>query len=270
MTTIESVAVNGFTMEYFRFGAGERTMVILPGLSIKSVMESAMAVAKEYEVMRDDFTVYVFDRRAPLPAVYPVAQMARDTAAAMRALGLSDVYLFGASQGGMIAMTLAIEHPDLVRRLAIGSTAAQMPAERFGELGEWIRLAQAGDRVGLFLRFGEAIYPPELFAKYRKALMMIAKTVTDEELGRFLILAEGTRDFDFLDRLEELRCPTLLLGAEDDAVLGADAYAQIVDRLKDKQDFEAYLYRGCGHAAFDTAPDYQQRLYRFLMQEGTR
>ncbi len=42
---IETVPTDRFTMEYFRFGAGERPLVILPGLSVQSVMGAADAVA---------------------------------------------------------------------------------------------------------------------------------------------------------------------------------------------------------------------------------
>lgn len=261
---IETVTTEGFSMDYFRFGTGDRTLVILPGVSIKSVMLSAQAVVKEYEVMQTDFTVYVFDRRAELPPVYSVADMARDTAAAMTALGLRDVCLFGASQGGMIAMMIALEHPELVSKLALGSTAARVEERESGALERWIGLAEEGDRAGLFLAFGEGLYPPAVFEQYRSALTMIARTVTDEELERFAIIARGTRGFDVLDRLPELKCPVLAIGAKDDAVLGGDASALIAERLCDRPDFEYYQYDGYGHAAFDTAPDYRDRLYRFF------
>lgn len=262
---IETVTTHDFAMDYVRFGTGERTLVILPGLSIKSVMLSAPAVAKEYAVMQHDFTVWLFDRRRELPDPYPVADMARDTAAAMQALGLRDVCLFGASQGGMIAMTLALEYPELVSKLALGSTAARVEEARFGALGRWLTLAREKDRVGLFLAFGEALYPPAVFRQYRDALILIANSVTDEELRRFVILAEGTRGYDVLDRLQELRCPVLAIGARDDAVLGGDASARIAERLKDQPCFTYYQYDGYGHAAFDTAPDYRERLYRFFV-----
>ena len=42
-----------------------------------------------------------------MPLPYPVRDMARDTAESFRVLGLKDVCLFGASQGGMIAIVLA-------------------------------------------------------------------------------------------------------------------------------------------------------------------
>ena len=121
---IQKVVADTLEMNYFRFGSGEKTMVILPGLSVQSVMGPAQAVADEYAVMKDEFTVYLFDRRTELPPDYNIYDMADDTAKAIKALGLSDIYLFGASQGGMIAMTVAILYPELVRKLALGSTAS--------------------------------------------------------------------------------------------------------------------------------------------------
>ena len=43
---IESVETGDFRMDFFRFGRGKRTLVILPGLSVQSVMGAAEAVAE--------------------------------------------------------------------------------------------------------------------------------------------------------------------------------------------------------------------------------
>ena len=84
---IETVRTETFTMNFFRFGRGSRTLVILPGLSVQNVMPAADAVAEAYRALEDDFTIYLFDRRSNLPPVYTVRDMARDTAAAFRTLG---------------------------------------------------------------------------------------------------------------------------------------------------------------------------------------
>ena len=99
---IETVKTDSFSMDYFRFGRGEKILVILPGLSVQSVMGSAEAVAEAYQLLTDDFTVYLFDRRNELPPSYSVYEMARDTAEAFRVLGLENVCIFGTSQGGII------------------------------------------------------------------------------------------------------------------------------------------------------------------------
>ena len=262
---IETVPTDRFTMEYFRFGAGERPLVILPGLSVQSVMGAADAVAAAYQSLTDRFTIYLFDRRRDIPPVYSVADMARDTAEAFETLGLKDVCLFGASQGGMIALVLAMEHPELVGRMALGSTSAHVRPEQYRVLENWVRLAREKDAQGLYLAFGREIYPPAVFEQARDALTAAAKTVTAEELERFVVLAEGTKDFDVVDALNRIRCPVLAVGVFEDSVLDADATMEIAENLDHRADFRLYMYTGYGHAAFDTAPDYRQRLLDFFL-----
>ena len=263
---ISTVKTDSFSMDYFRFGHGDRTLVILPGISVQSVMGAADAVASAYQPLEDDFTIYVFDRRKDLPPVYTVRDMARDTAKAFRELSLDQVCLFGASQGGMMAQVIAIEYPELVSRMVLGSTSAHVKDEQFGVLEQWIGLAREGDREGLYLSFGKEIYPPEVFDEYKEALAAAAKTVTDEELKRFIILAEGTRGFDVTGELSGIKCPVLAVGVYEDGVLSADATMEIAVNLDYRPDFRLYMYTGFGHAAFDTAPDYRERLLRFFTE----
>ena len=61
---IETVKTNGFTMDYVRFGQGERTLVILPGLSVESVTKSADAIAKAYAPLAEHFTIYLKSPRS--------------------------------------------------------------------------------------------------------------------------------------------------------------------------------------------------------------
>ena len=261
---IEQVRTGEFTMEYFRFGRGEKTLVILPGLSVRSVMGAGDAIAKAYRPLEDAYTIYVFDRRADLPDPYPIREMARDTAKAMKSLGMEKISLFGASQGGMIALVIAIEYPELVGKLVLGSTAAKIGETEFRKLGKWIRLAKEKDREGLYLAFGREIYPPSVFEEHRESLKRGAAKVTNEDLRRFIILAEGSEGFDAVAEVEKIACPVLIIGAYEDRVLDSDATMEIAEKLDVRPDFRLYMYTGFGHAAFDTAPDYKERILKFL------
>ena len=92
--------------------------------------------------------------------------------------------------------------------------------------------------------------------------------MTPDELNRFIILAEGMKGFNVTDDLSKIACPVLVIGSSDDGVLGADATNQIAKHLKDRPDFQMYMYNGYGHAAYDTAPDYKERLLRFFAPES--
>ena len=261
---IETVKTEGFEMRFFRFGQGARPFVILPGLSVQSVMGAAADIAAAYADFAEDYTVYVFDRRSELPERYPVYQMGLDTAAAMRALGLRSCDVFGASQGGMMAQVIAIEAPELVHKLVLGSTTAHVKPEDEVLFEDWMRLAEAHDGPALYDAFGKAIYPEAVYAQYRDALLAAGKTVTDAEFERFVTLTEGIRGFDVTDKLDRIRCPVLVIGVFEDAVLESDATMEIAVKLDENPGFRLYFYNGYGHAAFDTAPDYRERMLRFL------
>ena len=106
---------------------------------MKRVIDVEELISKIYDPIADDFTIYVIDRRKDLPSPYPVHDMAIDTAEAIISLGLKDVYLFGASQGGMIVLEIAIEYPDLVKKLAVGSTSANLRSQESEAIDEWIK-----------------------------------------------------------------------------------------------------------------------------------
>lgn len=256
-----------FSMEYFRFGKGSRPLVILPGLSVRSVLVDAKVIADQYSDMAEDFSIYVLDRRLDMPEKYGVRDMARDTAEAMEALELKDVCLFGASQGGMMAMLIAAEHPELVSKLAVGSSSACVTEEQYRGLEEWVDLAKKKDAKALYMSFGDKIYPPEVFEQYRPVFMIAAQMATEKDLERFVTLAEGTKGFDILEDIKRIKCPVLITGSLDDAVLGPDSAPQIAEALKGVTDAELYMYDGYGHDSFDTAPDYRDRLTEFFLRK---
>ncbi|MBQ3385667.1 MAG: alpha/beta hydrolase [Erysipelotrichaceae bacterium] len=258
--SIEKAEVNGFTMNYFQFGTGERTMVILPGLSIGSVMPSAQLIADAYRIFADEYTVYVFDRRNEVKEGYTLSQMAEDTVSVFKALGLNDIYLFGASQGGMMAMLIAIEYPELVSKLVLGSTAASINEQMKETVSRWIELARQGNASQLYLAFGEKIYPEEVYNASIELLKAAGAAVTAEDMERFILMAGTMNDYYIMERLKDIKCPTLILGARDDAVMGPQA-SKLLTAIPDSQ---LYMYEGYGHAAFDTAPDYKERMYRFF------
>ena len=261
-----TVKINGYEMDYCSFGSGDKTFVIIPGLSIQSVMGAKDAIEEAYSLMKDDFTTYVFDRRKSVPESYSIADMADDTAAVMKELGLTDAYVFGASQGGMIGMTMAIRHPELVRKLVLGSTSSHVWPTQRAVVDRWIELAKMKDREGLYHDYAKEIYPPEAYEQCKDSLNGVAASVTDEELEKFVILASSIRGFNVTDELKKIKCPVLALGVYEDSVLDSDATMEIAENLDYREDFALYMYKGFGHAAFDTAPDYKKRMLDFMLK----
>ena len=262
---IQTYTKDDLTMKWFSFGKGPRPFVIIPGLSVQSVMGSADAIADAYKDMTDDFTIYVIDRREDVKEGYSLRDMAGDTADLIRGIGLRDINLFGASQGGMIALLIAMEEGDLVKKLVLGSTSSHITGEQFGKIKKWIGLAREKKTEELYLEFGRDIYPEEVFAQYREFFVNTAATVTDEELSKFIIVASAIEGFNVTAELPRIKGPVMVLGAFEDEVLDSDATMEIAEKLDETNEFRLYMYNGYGHAAFDTAPDYRKRIADFLL-----
>lgn len=268
MSEIKNCVTKDFEMEYFSFGKGPKNFVIIPGLSVQSVMGAKDAVEEGYKMIAGDFTTYVFDRRKILPETYSIHEMAEDTVLVLNQLGLKDIYLFGASQGGMISMDIAINHPDMVKKLVLGSTSSHVDTKQMGIIEKWIDYAEKGDKINLSLSFGEELYPKEMFEQYKDYFIETGKTFTESELKKFIILAEAVKDYDLSKRVKDIQCPTLVIGSYEDSVLDSDATMDIAQNLDFRPDFRLYMYKGYGHAAYDTAPDYRKRIYEFMINGG--
>jgi len=65
---------------------------------------------------------------AKVEAPYTLSDMAKDVVGLMDALGIASAHIVGASMGGMIAQTLAIEHPSRVRSLTSIMSTTGNPA----------------------------------------------------------------------------------------------------------------------------------------------
>ncbi len=259
--SVKTVSSGGMEMDYIVFGSGEKTFVILPGLSVHSVMGSADAIAEAYKDFSEEYTVYLFDRAKDISEGYTVRNMAADTAAAMKALGIENADVFGASQGGMIAQYLAIDFPELVHKMILGSTLAK-PNDCFnGIVDEWISLAEAKQETELLESFVDNVYSEATLESYRDTLISMNAGISDKEYERFIILAEACRTFDCYDELSGIKCPVLVIGSEGDGVVTAEGSKQIAEAL----GCELYLYdEGYGHGVYDEAPDYRQRCLDFF------
>ena len=191
-------------------------------------------------------------------------QLAEDTAEAMTALHLKNACVFGASQGGMMAQYLAINHPELVGRLLLGSTCARLNPTAEAVMAKWVSLARRGDINAFCDSFTDVLYGRDFAQRFGEFIKIAHQDVTQADFDRFIILGKSCDTLNTYDRLDEIRCPVLVLGAEDDRVLTAQASVEIAGRI----GCPCYLYGSeYGHCAFDEAPDYKDRMLSFFLEK---
>lgn len=256
--------IDGARLDCVRFGTGGRALVMLPGLTLRGVRESAYPLAWMYRSFSKYYTVYVLDKRAAIPSGYTIRDMARDAAQAMGQLGLPQADVLGVSQGGMIAQELAIRHPGLVRRLVLAVTASRPNGAMEGAVSGWIDKAGQGRWAAMAASMLEQMYSPAYIKKYRLLLPLLSRLGKPRDAGRFIALARACLTCASYPELHKITCPVLVIGARGDQVVTGRASEEMAERLP----CELYMYEGLGHAAYDEARDFNQRVLAFLRAGG--
>ncbi len=261
-----SVPVDDTQMSYVCFGHGPKHFVLLPGLSdgLTTVKGKAVMLARPYQKFFDRYTVWMFSRKDELPQGCSIREMAADQAAAMEALGIEKAAVMGVSQGGMIAQYLAVDHPKLVEKLVLAVTAPRGNELIRNAVGGWIKLAEEGDHRQLMIDTAEKSYSEAYLKKYRKLYPLLGHLGKPKDYSRFLINARAILAFDALEDLERIIAPTLILAGKEDRIVGVEASFAMQKKIPGSR---LYVYKDLGHAAYEEAPDFNERVLQFLEKE---
>ncbi len=120
------VSVNGLEMYYEIHGTGQ-PLVLLHG-AFSAIGTSFGNVLPELAKTRQviAFEMQAHGRTADIDRPLSMEQMADDTAAALRQLGIENADFFGFSMGAGIALQVAIRHPEVVRKLVLASVTYKL------------------------------------------------------------------------------------------------------------------------------------------------
>ena len=258
-----TLSMNGKTMDYVTFGKGKKPLVIIPGLGdgVQTVKGKAQLFSLSYRLLAKRYKIYVFSRINELRQGYTTRDMAADVAEAMETLNLDAAYVMGISQGGMIAQWLAVDFPERVQRLILAVTTAKPSQLARERIEHWQKLSQSGNFKHLMLDIAQHSYTQKSYQKWRLLynVMGIFGHIKDKQ--RIDIQSVSCLKHDSLDFLEKINCPTLIIGAEKDDVLGVDGSLGLHQYIKDSQ---LTILPECGHALYEQNKDFQKRVLVFL------
>lgn len=257
------VKIEETEMYYASFGKGSKVFLVLPGLSdgLTTVKGKALFLAKPFAKFLEEYTVYMFSRKSDMPEGYSIREMAADQANALKKLGITKVNVLGVSQGGMIAQYMAIDFPELVEKLVITVSAPRVNEMIQDNVGAWMKMAKEGDHRSLMLDTTEKGYSEQYLKKYRKVYPMIGNIGKPRTYDRFFRNAEAILGFDAYEELHKIECPTYIIGGETDKTVGVEASYELKENIKNS---ELHIYPGLGHAAYEEAKDFYDRVYEFL------
>lgn len=116
------ISANGIHLNYVEAGLGEPPLLLLHGVGGSHEMWLPLMprLADGRRVVAGDHRGHGGSAKPPGP--YTTRLMAEDWRAALDVLGIARADVLGLSLGGAVAMRLAAEHPDRVRRLVLLDT----------------------------------------------------------------------------------------------------------------------------------------------------
>ncbi|VWX61628.1 Alpha/beta hydrolase [Burkholderiales bacterium 8X] len=190
--------------------------------------------------------------RKPVQAPYLLSDMAQDVSGLMDVLGIEKAHLVGASMGGTIAQTLAIEQPERVRTLtSIMSTTGDpsLPSPGYAVLSTIFRPAPrdlAGyteHYITTWKHLRGSTSPEETERDRARAALNHARGLCPDGGARQLvaILASGSRR----QALSAVRAPTLVIHGDIDPLVPV---AGGIDTARSIPGAELMILKGMGHA----------------------
>jgi len=250
-------------LPYNRFGRGPRPLVVFQGLIFENKPQSGL-VMQMYNFLRADYTAYSVLRKPGLPHGYTLADMADDYAVMIREEFGGPVDVLGVSTGGSIVQHFAADHPDLVRRLVIHSSAHRLsdPAKaaqlEVGRLAEQRRWREAW---AVLLRF---MLGPSPLARAQAGLastiLSLSKPADPSDLV-VTILAED--QFAFRDQLAQITAPTLVIAGDRDPFYTPALFRETAAGISNAQ---LILYPGMGHPA--AGKQFERDVRAFLREDS--
>jgi pimeloyl-ACP methyl ester carboxylesterase len=206
-------------LPYNRAGHGPNPLVIFQGLMFENKPQTGMTFG--YGFLKKDYTLYAVLRKPGLLSGYTLKDMADDYAEMVCQEFGGPVDVIGVSTGGSLAQHFAADHPDLLRRLVIHSSAhtlgeagRQIQLE-IGHLAKQGRVTQAWQAMIRFILPSAGIWRPlnPSLAWIAARLLSLGKT---PDLSDLVITIEAEDQHAFKDRLSEIKATTLVIAGTDD------------------------------------------------------
>lgn len=256
----DTIRLENVTMDYITFGKGTKPLIMIQGLNTNAIKGAAFSMAYMYRIFAKEYKVYLFDRRREVYDGITVREIAADIAKAMDALGISKADVFGVSQGGMIAQYLAIDRPELVNKLVLAVTLSKNNDVVKEVLANWIDMTEQGDFKQLVFDMAEKMYSDAYVKRYKPLMPLLTMVQKPKNVERFLILTKACLTCSAYEELDKIKCPIFVIGGRQDKVVTGEASEEIAERL----GCEIYMYEELGHAAYEEAPDFNDRVMEFF------
>lgn len=233
------VILNKARLNLVESGTGPETLVLLHGLLFSHRMFDAQvdALQSRFRCVRMDFRGQ--GESEVTRSGYDLDTLADDVIALIEHLmtgpSASPVHLLGFSMGGMVAQRVALKRPDLLKTLVLMNTSAEREKwyrrPRFELLDIVARLAGFGIVIPriLPLMFSDRFIEDP--ARDAERSRWIAMVNDNDRIGATRAVHGVVSRRSVLERIHEIRRPTLVITADQDRATPAEHARNIHERI---------------------------------------
>ena len=233
-------------LPYLRLGQGP-PLVMMPGLSPEHANPTGLwrrmylAGAAPYA---EHFTVTLANRRAGLAPGSTMTDIAADYAEAIENDIGEPVMVHGTSTGGSVALQLAIDRPELVKRLVVASAACRLSPEGRRMQAELARLTTEGEVRRAWGNVTGMLAPGLLRYPAHGLGWLAGRRLAVDDPSDMLTTIAAEDSFDAEPGLQRVQAATLVLGGTADPFYSEDLFRRTAAGVPDGR---AVLFPGKGH-----------------------
>ena len=227
---------NGIQMNYELSGKKGAPVVVLS----HSLSSSLLMWNPQMDALNLYFQVLLYDIRGhgdsdtPLGA-YTLELLGNDAIGLLDALNINQVHFIGLSMGGMIGQCLALNYPHRLKSLVLCDTASVIPSDAQPIWQERIDKARKKGMEALLEETMERWFTPAFLTKNSQMLALIQKQFLATPVSGYIGCAEAIRKLNYLDRLSEIKMPTLIMVGEDDPATPVSASVAMHERISNSK-----------------------------------
>ena len=162
---------------------------------------------------------------------YAMDELVDDAARVIREWGRGPVTWIGLSMGAMVGQGLAIRHPELVSKLVLANTTSRYPEAAAANWSQRIATVQAQGMAAVAEMVVERYLHADFRAAQPAATDAIRQRLLRDDAAGYAASCQAVAGVDWLDRLAQVRCPTLVIAGARDAGAPPAMGQAIADRI---------------------------------------
>jgi len=258
------VKVNDLEMFYIESGQGE-PLVLIHGLG-GDHREWAMQIP----VFAQKFRVIALDLRGhgetdKIGEKYSLPTFAKDVIGLLDKLEIDKAYFCGVSMGGIVTLQIALNYPERVKGLILVNTTARLTEQAAKVVLRWVELFQTKGFDAYFDQVIKDAFHPSFIEANPELIKQIKEMSRNRDFQTVIKAAFGLQSFNFVDQLEKINAPTLIIHGEDDKVIPVEEAKLLHQKIPNS---ELIIFPRCGHATIiEKAQEFNKTVIEFLEKQ---